>query len=150
MIVIPEFNEVSKLKSVLSNFLLLDENWKNLRKFLEALMGNLSELLDESIIEQITENIINQIQSFKSKIPFVYTYDVGYEVIVGKYKITKLSTQSLSVEMIDVPDWNTENLIIQVSTEDGEVLYPVITKTEGMFTVEFTEDFYTDLIILFI
>lgn len=150
MIVIPEFNEVSKLKSVLSNFLLLDENWKNLRKFLEALMGNISELLDDSIIEQITENITNQIQSFKSKIPFVYTYDVGYEVIVGKYKVTKTSSNSLSVEMIDVPDWNTENLIVQVSTKDGEVLYPVINKLAGMFTVEFTEDFYTDLVILFI
>ena len=56
---VPEFNEVDKLKSTLSNFLLLDENWKNLKLFLDNLLGDLSSLLDDSIIQQIMNYILH-------------------------------------------------------------------------------------------
>lgn len=148
---IPEFNEVDKVKSTLSNFLLLDENWKNLRKFLYALLGDLSSLLDDSIIQQIIESIMNRIQEFKVKLNFVYTVDVDYESIQGKYRVTKTSDRTLRVAFPDKPEWDTTSLMIQVyDKSSGEILYPIITKRTGSFDIEFTNQFYSDLIILFI
>lgn len=148
---VPEFNEIDKLKSTLSNFLLLDENWKNLKLFLDALLGDLSSLLDDSIIQQIIESIMDRIQEFKTKLNFVYTVDVDYESIQGKYSITKTSDRTLRIAFPDKPEWDTSYLIIQVyDKSSGEILYPIITKRTGSFDIEFTNQFYSDLIILFI
>jgi hypothetical protein len=148
---IPEFNEVDKLKSTLSNFLLLDENWKNLKLFLESFLGDISSLLDDSIIQQIIDSIMERIQEFKIKLNFVYTVDVDYESIQGKYKVTKESDRSLSVTYPDKPDWDTSFLMVQVyDKSSGEILYPIIRKSVGSVEIEFTNEFYSDLTILMI
>lgn len=148
---VPEFNEVDKLKSTLSNFLLLDENWKNLKLFLDTLLGDLSSLLDDSIIQQIMDSIMERIQEFKTKLNFVYTLDIGYQSIQGKYAVTKTSDRSLSVTYPDKPEWDTSAFIVQVYDKStGEIIYPIVTKVVGGLNIEFTNPFYSDLIILMI
>lgn len=148
---VPEFNEVDKLKSTLSNFLLLDENWKNLKLFLDTFLGDISSLLDDSIIQQIIDSIMERIQEFKIKLNFVYTVDIGYESIQGKYAVTKESDRSLLVTYPDKPEWDTTPLIVQVyDKSSGEIIYPIIRKATGRVTIEFTNVFYSDLTILMI
>jgi predicted acylesterase/phospholipase RssA len=145
--IVPEFNKTDKNSTVITNFMLQQENWENLRKFLEALIANLGDVITTDLLDSIIDTIFSNLNQYKKNIvvePYNMTdgqqlsFTIGSEV----YYILKMSSQSFRITKDSPEVWNTHNLIIQVSLIDdllvqNTAITPLIKKFENYFEIHF-------------
>lgn len=148
---IPQFNEISKETSVITNFLLLDENWKNLSIYLKSLNDNLGSVITESLINSIIEAIKNNINQYKKVLPISYNMNISESVNIDEFVVTKISDNNIKIEKYNSPNWETTPLIIQCHlTNTSQVVRPTIIKLQGFISILFDEKISDNFTVIFI
>ena len=142
--------EVNTTKSIKTNYLLINRNFKKLEIFLEKLIDFVKYVADSIKPEVIIEQVIEQIN--KNKLNLIIRPDLAQDssVIVDGYIIERTEQDKFLITRQNNPtDWVTDNVIISVKEEQtGIVIYPAITTINNSVEVYFINGIYTNMKVI--
>lgn len=138
-----ELDELSSAQSFKTNFLLINKNNSKFILFVNYLLGFIKNLYETININTIVNLVLNNLQTQKLVLNINSTLIIGDSInqtLNGQtYKITRISNINVSIECVTINDWNVDNLIIQVKTIDGTIIYPTINTNDNIINIYFND-----------
>lgn len=124
---IPEFGKTDNNKSVLSNFKILDQNWKKLKKYLAHLEQEIGDISHEIDLETLIQSVLDNINSKKMKFELDPNINESTPSVNGvDYRLTKIDNDTIQISRIN-SDWDLSQALFQCKSKvTGEVVYPNI------------------------
>jgi hypothetical protein len=138
-----ELSDVNNQASIKTNFFILQKNKLTLVEWLTKLLGYIRYLRKLIDTDTIVTEIFDYIQEHKYKITI--KVPTGVTTILdssnGKnFTITYVDDYTVNVECLDKLIWQTNQLVISVkTTNEGIVVYPVITCKNNMIIFNFAD-----------
>jgi hypothetical protein len=149
-----QFKEIDNKVSSKTNIYILSKDFVLSTIFLSKLKAYaiyLSKLIN---IDNLINTVISKLQSNKNVliinsnlvIDGSSTQKINNNI---SYKITRVSEFIIEITNIDDAGWFTDNLIVQLKTIDGVIIYPVISTTNNKITIHFIDGITIDYKIYF-
>ena len=131
-----EFSEYQSTVSIKSNIFLFSRNFLNLGLYLSKLKAYVKQIDNNSgpnSALRLTKTII----LIDSSVNIGESYQVTSDNI--SYKVERLNQYVIEITNITVPQWNTDELLIQIKSVNGMLIYPAITTAENKIKIDFID-----------
>jgi hypothetical protein len=131
-----EFSESDTKISIKSNIYLLSRNFVNLFTYLSKL---------KAYVNKIDNNLPTRTSIKVSKIIILIVNSINisesYQIVVDEitYKVERLNQYVVEITNITTPAWITDDLMVQIKTVNGIIVYPVITTIDNKIKIDFID-----------
>lgn len=142
--------DVDTSKSIKTNYLLINRNFKKLGIFLRNLVNYVLNLEQSMAPETIIEEVIDRLNRNKLNLQIKPDLAQDNSIVVDGYVITRTDQDKFIITRQNTPDeWVTDNIMVVVKEEvTGTVVYPVITTIDNYVEIYFINGIHTNMKII--
>lgn len=143
---IPDFKYSDINKSVLSNLKIHDNNWSEIKEFLELLLPFFNQIDIEYLIQEVLRNI----QTVKIRLDVSHVIAIGNSVVIGNYTVTRTASNEFEiVNNVELEDWDTSQIFVDVVySVSKQVIRPIIVKNGHILEINFNSNIENDFYIV--
>lgn len=138
-----ELNKFNSSQSFKSNYLEGNRNFKSLVIYLSNTLSFIKNLYETIDIDNIVQSVLVLLESNKNILNISVNLVIGNSVTqnIGSkiYRITRVDNYQINITSDNIINWETKNLIIQVKTIEGMVVYPTIVTTDNKIELYFND-----------
>ncbi len=136
------FTEISTQSSLKSNILILFRNFVNLQIYLSKLKAYVKYVNGLIDVEYLIIQILNRFQTNKINLLIDSTAlnSINHQIVNSiSYKIERISDYEIEITNDTDENWITDNLIVQIKTFEGMIVYPVIATFNKKIKIFFAD-----------
>lgn len=151
-----EFTDIDNNSNIKTNFLFVQRNFTNLKKWLSGLKSYLRYLRGLIDIDNLLAELLDKLRNEKTMIPIIYSMEIGqittYTDPASKknYRIKRADEYNIEITNLSEENWNVDRLMVCVKNYDGTIVYPVIKTISNKINLYFTDGLSTNYNVFFI
>lgn len=151
-----EFTDIDNNSNIKTNFLFVQRNFTNLKKWLSGLKAYLRYLRGLIDIDNLLAELLDKLRNEKTMIPIVYSMEIGQittytdPATKKNYRIKRVDEYNIEITNLSEESWNVDRLMVCVKNYDGTIVYPVIKTISNKINLYFTDGLSTNYKVFFI
>lgn len=149
-----ELNNLDSNQSFKTNLSIGTRNFKLLVLYLSKTLSFIKNLYEMIDVSNIVNSVLTSLETKKSILNIDVNLVIGTSVtqnIDNKiFRISRVDNFHVIITSENILNWNTDNLIIQVKTIDGMIVYPTILTIENKIELYFNDILSTNYKIFWI
>lgn len=143
-----KFTAIDPNSALKSNEMINGKNWKALEAYLTKLKASVRYVRSLIDIEALTKAIIENFQNNKTVVLVDYTMLAGSSMVQTingiTFRISRISEYTVEITNVNNATWNVNNLNVQVKSNEGQIVYPVIITIDSKISVYFNDGIKTN------
>ncbi len=149
-----ELNNLDSNQSFKTNLSIGTRNFKLLVLYLSKTLSFIKNLYEMIDVSNIVNSVLTSLETKKNILNIDVNLVIGTSVtqnIDNKiFRISRVDNFHVIITSENILNWNTDNLIIQVKTIDGMIVYPTILTIENKIELYFNDILSTNYKIFWI
>ena len=149
-----ELNNLDSNQSFKTNLSIGTRNFKLLVLYLSKTLSFIKNLYEMIDVSNIVNSVLTSLETKKNILNIDVNLVIGTSVIQNIdnkiFRISRVDNFHVIITSENILNWNTDNLIIQVKTIDGMIVYPTILTIENKIELYFNDILSTNYKIFWI
>lgn len=138
-----DLDEINQETSTKTNMVIYSRNFVKIEKYLKRTRDYIAYLASVIDVDNLVERVISKLQSTKVLIQINNELTVDeyedQEVFGIIYRVTRTGENVISITNQTDESWNVSNIMINVKTVSGMIVYPTIITANNSIEINFND-----------
>lgn len=134
------FSDTDSRKSFNSNNLLVNRNFKLLKLRFNLMHKSLKYVYSLINVDNIVQQVLDKMAQTKTVINIPVSLSAGKTINDNVFNISRDTNNVVTIKrMLSSDTWITDNYIVQIKTNNGDIVYPTIKTADNKIEIYFID-----------